>query len=208
MIYEIRTYNMKPRGVAEFEARFAEGYVAREKYSKLGGMWHTEIGPLNQVIHIWLYESLQHRADVRAAANKDSSGKWPPNTADTLISQESDILVPVSTMVDWTGPQELGNLYELRMYTFPPGVIGQVAERFAKALPARAAVYPVPGIFTSDLGNLNRLYQLHAYKDWAHREEVRAELREKKLWPPPGDGNNPIAQLVRHMIPASFSPLH
>ena len=208
MIYEIRTYNLKPRGVAEFEARFAEGYTTREKYSKLGGMWHTEIGPLNQVIHIWPYESLQARADIREAANKDPSGKWPPNTADTLISQESDILVPVSTMTDWTGPQELGNLYELRMYTFPSGVIGQVSERFAKALPARAAVYPVPGIFTSDLGNLNRLYQLFAFKDWAHRDQVRAEMREKSIWPPPPDGNTPVAQLVRHMIPASFSPLH
>ena len=207
MIYEIRTYNTKPRGVEEFEARFAEGYTVRQNYSKLGGMWHTEIGPLNQVVPLWPYGSLQQRADARAAANRDPSGKWPPQTADVLISQESDILTPLPTMDPWDGSQEWGNLYELRMYTYAPGNIATVAERFAEALPRRAEVYPVAGIFTSDLGNLNRLYQLFPYKDWDHRDEVRTELRAKGIWPPQND-IRPMHQLVRHMIPAAFSPLH
>src|SRR5688500_10366 len=61
VIYEIRTYNVKPGAVAEWEGRFAEAYSVREKYSPLGGMWHTDIGPLNQVVHIWQYENLQER---------------------------------------------------------------------------------------------------------------------------------------------------
>jgi hypothetical protein len=28
----------------------------REKHSKLGAFWHTEFGPLNQVIHVYPYE--------------------------------------------------------------------------------------------------------------------------------------------------------
>ena len=207
MIYEIRTYFTRPGKVAEYEAGFAEAYPVREKYSKLFGWWHTEIGPLNQMVHIWAYEDLQHRADVRAAAAKDPSGKWPPHHPDLLLSQENDILMPIKGLKEWSGPQELGGVYELRMYTYPAGAIAQVADTFAEQYPERAAVYPVAGIWTSDLGNLNRLYQMFPYKNWAHRDEVRTELRQKNIWPPHSEAR-PMTQLVRHLVPAAYSPMH
>jgi len=47
MIYEVRTYTLRPGGaVAEFEERFAKRLPLREKHSKLGAFWHTEFGPL------------------------------------------------------------------------------------------------------------------------------------------------------------------
>jgi NIPSNAP len=206
MIYEIRTYTVKPGNVAEYEKRFADGIEVRSRYSPLYGMWHTEIGPLNQIIHMWAYESLQKRADTRAAASGDASGKWPPKTSDLLVSQETDILTPINGMHHHSGVQELGGVYELRMYTYPAGATARISETFAAAYPARHEFYPVGGIWTSDLGNLNRLYQLFAYKDWAHRDVVRSELREKRIWPPHSD-ERAVSQLVRHMVPAAFSPL-
>jgi hypothetical protein len=206
MIYEIRTYNVRPGLVGEYEKRFAEGYEVRKKYSSMYGMWHVEIGPLNQMIHIWAYDSLQQRAQIRAEALRDASGKWPPKTNDLLVSQESDILVPVGGMRHLDGG-ELGGVYELRMYTYPAGAIGGVSETFAAAYLGRHEMYPVAGIWTSDLGNLNRLYQLFPYKSWEHRDQVRGELRQKGIWPPHADAR-PVAQLVRHMLPAPFSPLH
>ncbi len=204
MIYEIRTYNFKPGSVAEWEGRFAEAYTVREKYSRLYGMWHTEIGPLNQVIHIWAYDNLQQRADIRAAAAKDPSGKWPPHGTDLLFSQETDILTPVANMQPIDG--EHGGLYELRMYTYPGGQIGKVAKAFGDAIQGRAEIYPVGGIWTSDVGNLNRLYQLFPYKDWKHRDEVRKQYLGTNIWPPHADAS-PLTQLVRHLIPTKFSPL-
>ena len=35
MIYEMRTYALKPGTVAEFEGKFAEALPHREKYSKM-----------------------------------------------------------------------------------------------------------------------------------------------------------------------------
>ena len=207
MIYEIRTYNLKSGAVPEYEARFAKAYPVRAKYSELYGFWHTEVGPLNQVVHIWGYENMQHRADVRAAAAKDSSGEWPPQAADLIVSQESDILNPIKGMVEWKGPQAFGSVYELRMYTFPGGEIGKVAPKFSEAYEGRAGLYPIGGMWTSELGNLNRLYQLFPFKDWAHRDEIRAQFRTTGVWPPHTDGH-PIHQLVRHMLPAAYSPLH
>ncbi len=206
MIYEIRTYNLHPGAVAEYEKRFADGIDTRSKYSQLYGFFHTEIGPLNQVVHIWGYDSLQQRAEVRAAAAKDASGKWPPKSNELLVSQETDIVVPIKGMHHHTGVQELGGIYELRMYTYPPGAIAGVAESFAAGYSGRHGVYPVGGIWISELGNLNRLYQLFPYKNWDHREQVRAELREKHLWPPHTEAR-PMVQLVRHMVPAAYSPL-
>ena len=37
MIYELRTYTLKPGAVPEFEERFAKRQPFREKHSKLGG---------------------------------------------------------------------------------------------------------------------------------------------------------------------------
>ena len=54
MIYEIRTYDLMPRTMDEFEKRTEEKIAERKKYSQLGGYWQTEVGPLNQVVHIWL----------------------------------------------------------------------------------------------------------------------------------------------------------
>jgi NIPSNAP protein len=204
VIYEIRTYTLKPGCVSDYEKRFAEAVETRTKYSPMYGMWHTEIGPLNQIVHIWGYESLQARFDARSAATRDTSGNWPPKTNDLVVSQESDILVPIAGMQPQSG--ELGGVYELRMYTYPAGAITEVGKSFAAAYSGRHSEYPVAGIWTSDLGNLNRLYQLFPYKDWDHREQVRGALRQKGIWPPHTEAR-PVTQLVRHMIPAPFSPL-
>ncbi len=43
MIYEVRTYTLKPGNVAKFEENFAKALPYREKYSKLGAFWHSDI---------------------------------------------------------------------------------------------------------------------------------------------------------------------
>jgi hypothetical protein len=56
MIYEVRTYQLKPRSIPEFLDVFGKAYPIREKISKLSGFFYTDIGPLNQVIHVWPYK--------------------------------------------------------------------------------------------------------------------------------------------------------
>ena len=72
MIYEIRTYDLKPRSVPEFERRVAEKLKeGRQTYSPLFGFWYTEAGPLNQVVHVWPYEDAKQRQDIRAKVVAD-----------------------------------------------------------------------------------------------------------------------------------------
>src|SRR5271168_1177667 len=72
MLYEVRTYTLRPGTVAEFEERFAKRLPLREKHSKLGAFWHTEFGPLNQVIDVWACDDLRQRECVRAAKAQDT----------------------------------------------------------------------------------------------------------------------------------------
>ncbi|MBI4595736.1 MAG: NIPSNAP family protein [Candidatus Tectomicrobia bacterium] len=94
MIYEMRTYTLKPGSVDTVEKLFAESLPHRLKYSKLTAFWHTEIGPLNQIIHLWEYNDLNHRTEVRAKSMKDPN--WPPKIAEYIVEMESKILIPAA----------------------------------------------------------------------------------------------------------------
>ena len=55
---------------------------AREKYSKIVGLWQTDAGQPNEVCHIWAYPDLNARAEARGNAMKDPAwqeflGKGP-----------------------------------------------------------------------------------------------------------------------------------
>src|SRR5262244_67918 len=90
MIYEVRTYTLRPGGaVAEFEERFAKRLPLREKHSKLGAFWHTEFGPLNQVIHVYPYDDLAQRTAVREALAKDTARAQIPSGREFVVAQEA-----------------------------------------------------------------------------------------------------------------------
>src|SRR2546423_14965111 len=86
MIIEMRTYTLQPGTVATFEERFAEALPVRAKVSPLAAFWHTEVGPLNRVIHVWPYEDLEERTRLRAEATKLQG--WPPNTREFVVEQQ------------------------------------------------------------------------------------------------------------------------
>ena len=73
MIIEMRTYTLQPGTLAEAEKRFGEALPHREKHGKLAAFWHTEVGPLNQIIHVWAYDNFEHRTTVRA--RRDEGGR-------------------------------------------------------------------------------------------------------------------------------------
>ena len=207
MIYEIRTYTLKPGTVDVYEERFAEGLPVREKYSKLGAFWHTEIGPLNQVIHVWPYEDLRQREEVRATAAKDTSGKWPPKGDDVLLKMESDILLPAPFMRAWREPQELGSIYEMRIYTYQVGTIPRVLERWSQAIPYREKYSPLAACWYSELGGLNHFFHVWPYKDMAARARIREEATKDPHWPPP-TREWLVNQENKLLVPAAFSALH
>ena len=119
MIYEIRTYNLKLGQLNEYWDRFSEKLPARQELSKLGAHWYTEVGPLNQMVAVWPYESLEQRAEIRRAAEAGPNPIWPPDTSDLIVSMVSEIFLPAPFM-EPLGERDIGPIYEMRLYTYPP----------------------------------------------------------------------------------------
>lgn len=75
MIVEMRTYTLKPGTVAEYLKLYEEKalHVHREILGNLIGYFTTEIGDINQVVHLWGYASFEDRQQRRAklAANEE-----------------------------------------------------------------------------------------------------------------------------------------
>jgi hypothetical protein len=93
MIIEMRTYTLRPGTMAEVEKRFGEALPNREKHGKqLAAVWHSEVGQLNQFIHVWAYDSFEQRAAARGAAIK--AGGWPPKIGEFIVDMQNEIFHP------------------------------------------------------------------------------------------------------------------
>src|SRR5713101_6180390 len=149
MIIEMRTYRLKPGSVAEAEKRFGEGLKERVRVSPLGAFFHTEVGPLNRIIHCWPYEDLAHRTKVRA----EKIPGWPPKIQEFIEEMESKIVIaaPFSPKME---PRQLGGLYEIRTYTMQPGVTPTVVERWAERIEGRQKFSPLAFCGHTELGAL------------------------------------------------------
>jgi hypothetical protein len=207
MLYEVRTYTLRPGTTPEFEERYAKRLPLREKHSKLGAFWHTDVGPLNQVIHVYPYEDLAQRTAVREAMAKDTALAQVPGGREFIAAQETEIVIPAPFM-HALGSRDYGsgNVYEMRTYTFAPGDIPKVLDGWAKAIEAREKHSYLAACWTSELGALNRFTHVWVYKDLNERARVRAETRQAGVWPPQ-TGVRPIRQENKIVVPAAFSPV-
>ncbi len=204
MIYEVRTYDLKPGTVPAAEEAFAVALPHREKYSPLAAFWHTEVGALNQIIHVWGYQDLEERDKIRGQASADPN--WPPKLREFITNMNSEIWIPAPFMRPLGGDQELGNIYEMRTYTYEVGSIPELLRRWGDSMPYREELSPLAAGMYTELGDLNRWMHIWPYSDLAHRTEVRAASRQIEHWPPGAPGL--VSQESKIMVPASFSPMH
>jgi hypothetical protein len=211
MIYEIRTYDIKPGSLAEVEKRFGEAYEHRKKHSPLAAFWHTEIGPLNQIIHVWPYKDLEERTRIRAAAIADKT--WPPKTGEFLTAQRTDIMIPAPFSPELK-PGKVGPYFEMRTYTYAPGALPNVLENWGRALPERVKLSPLCLVAYSELGGLNKWLHIWAYPTLDERNNVRDKAKDAGIWPPSvvaaktGGKSIPyVAQENKIVMPAKFSPV-
>ena len=205
MIIEVRTYQLRPATLAEAERRFAEALPIRERHSKLAAFWHTEVGPLNQIIHVWAYDSFEQRAAVRAAAAKEEG--WPPAIREFITAQQSEVFVPAPFSPPLT-PREVGPLFEIRQYTLAPGAIPGMIERWAAKIGERTRLSPLVGAWYSEFGALNKWVHIWAYKDAAERQRIRADAVARGIWPPGGAASGVVLHQENMLaMPAAFSPI-
>lgn len=94
-VYELRTYRAMPGQIPVWAKLFKEALPAREKYSQLVGLWTGEVGGLNAANHLWVYDDLKQRAEVRTTALQDPVwAEYVPKGSALLTEMRSTILLP------------------------------------------------------------------------------------------------------------------
>lgn len=108
MIVEERTYTTHPGQWRRYLALYeAEGLaIQRRILGRMVGYYHTDIGELNQIVHLWAYEDLNERAERRARLMEDPGFlAYVARMLPLLQSQSSRILRPAAFFQPlWTAP--------------------------------------------------------------------------------------------------------
>jgi hypothetical protein len=99
MLVEKRTYTLYPGKTAEYIRHYEQDGMAIQTriLPRMVGYFTTDIGELNQIIHMWGYSDLNERERKRAELGADPG--WQAYVAKIrplIIRQESQILVPTS----------------------------------------------------------------------------------------------------------------
>jgi hypothetical protein len=94
-VYELRSYVMKAGTTQETIDRWEKALPARMARSKILGAFYAVSGPLQKFVHIWPYDSADHRQRTRDDAV--AAGIWPPKGgAEKLLHMQNSLLLPAS----------------------------------------------------------------------------------------------------------------
>ena len=183
MIYEFRTYTT-PIGMAPELARLS-GEVGRDirkdDYGKLEGYWMTEIGPLNQVMHLWSYADLNARQQARDGLGRNEAWRtrYLPVAGPLIRRQDVRLMWAIKPVV---GPEGSGHVYEYRVYRCRVGKSRAFAEKLRDALPAREKYSKNVAIWLTEAGQPNEVSHLWAYDSLNQRAEARAATMKDPEW--------------------------
>jgi hypothetical protein len=95
-IYELRWYRAHVGKAGEWLEMFKAVLPTRDKYTRRVGLWQTESGQLNEVVHMWVYKDLNDRAASRAKMAGDPAWQAFIAKSPALLQQmQSMVLIPV-----------------------------------------------------------------------------------------------------------------
>ncbi len=96
-IVEMRTYKIVPGKIPDYFALYErEGMAVQESHlGRMLGYYATEIGPVNEVVHLWQYADLNDRSARRDGLKADA--RWQAylvKMLPLLLAQDARILLP------------------------------------------------------------------------------------------------------------------
>ncbi|WP_454674923.1 NIPSNAP family protein [Achromobacter pestifer] len=99
MIVEQRTYTTHPGRWRDYLALYeAEGLAVQQRIlGRMVGYYYSEVGALNQIVHLWAYLDLNERTERRARLAADPLWQgYVRKMLPLLHAQESKFLVPAA----------------------------------------------------------------------------------------------------------------
>ena len=210
MIHELRTYTLAPGKQAEYLK--LSGDLSRkirgDDYGKLEGFFSTEFGTLNQLVHLWSYADLNERERLRMALGRNERWikEYVPQIRPLLVAQENKIL---SEVLPLQSPADTGNVYELRWYRTHATRAGEWLELFKAVMPTREKYMRRVGLWQTQMGQLNEVVRLWAFRDLNERAEARAKLGLEPAWQEFLAKSTPLLAHMQAIIlnPAPHSPM-
>jgi hypothetical protein len=185
MLYELRTYTLQPGKLPEYL-----GYhttigrpIRGDDYGRLVGNWTTEIGPLNQYVHLWEYDSAAERERLRGelAKNQRWATEYVPKIRSLMVKQESKIMA-LAPGCAIQRPSGGPHIYELRSYRTIAGKTGEWLSLFMGAMPIRQKYSPLVGAWSVDVGVVQDVLHIWVDDDLNHRASVRAAAMADPDW--------------------------
>ena len=132
-------------------------------------------------MHLWSYEDMNHRMEVKAklAVNEAWRNEYLTKAGPLIIRQDNRIMTPTRPL---NPPQSEGNIYEYRYYRCKVGKTKPFAEALTAAMPVRERHSKNVCIWITDTGQPNEVSHLWVYKDLNQRAATRASAGADPDW--------------------------
>lgn len=203
-IYELRTYSLVPQDVGKFLALSKEKFHLRTQHSVLLGYWTAELGGLNQVVHIWEYDSYSHRANVRAKLGGDP--EWQSEYFQKILPwlQHQDNFTMKSLMSPVSNSESSGGTYELWQLRFKADHVNWATNLVSDVKSVETENSQVYGAWSSVFGPVNTAVLL-----WRHQDIDKAD-KISEAFQSSTEGLQALTNVVEFkskvLAPTVFSP--
>jgi hypothetical protein len=95
-VYEMRSYQLRPGTLLEWEGEWRRGLEARRRFVEPIGAWFAQVGKLHQVHHMWQYADMEARKTTREKAWQiDTWSQTVSKTVKLCYEMHSNILAPM-----------------------------------------------------------------------------------------------------------------
>lgn len=213
-LYKVQFHQVKPEALPAYKKLCSEFIPRMSEIQDLPmqcvGSWSCWYGDQDQVVHLWRYTD--GFSSFRQASNKLAEHSWYKDMwterSKMLHSRTNQLLYEFSFWNEIEA-REGPNIYELRTYHLKPGTMIEWANNWARGIQKRQKNSEAVAGFFSEIGDLNVVHHLWAYKDLENRRTTRQAAWEKPGW---DDTVYYTVPLIRNMqsrilIPLEYSPL-
>lgn len=204
-IHEYRTYVMHP-GTLDGYLQLVESKLQplrQDRFGRLLGFWYSEFGTLNQVHHLWEFETLDHRQEQRRllAHQKSWREEFLEKVLPAIQTQQINFLRPAITV---NVPTVVSAFYEMRRYQ---AVVGKSAQLLQEVLRRpKSSECTLAGVWTSESPDPNEVLELSAYPDFQSRLEQGLQQPARCKWAGTVQGLM-LGMVSTMLLPAEISPL-
>lgn len=174
-LYEFRVYDVQPHLYSSFLQLTNQKIHLRTAHSQLLGYWSVEYGGLNQVFHIWRYDSYSARAAVRSSLAVDPD--WLQQYVSKAIPMLSKQTNEVAQLLPWRpllAPPQEGGVVELQRLRMRGR--GQWECGLKDYVQSQDAPGQVLGAFSNNIGENHIVQVLWWFQSPDHWAETKGQL--------------------------------